>query len=237
MEGVLAEAGVVRGVGKEPTVGRKRQGADGHEGLVLRELVHVEDDAFSGAVRAAIRADGAAAVPGVLLALLGAGDVLPGTNAVRDGAVILLNVGEDLVVDSVLQRCETGHVRGGEGVLRFQVGSHAGCALVPEPGVVVVEVDSVKLGGAGIAFGDGRLNESRDSVCWGHEISLPQHKEFPRHTCNALWAGRILTIRTYQWPTGPTWRVQDEDEDDERVGSWVRWSAGRGCGECTWAKL
>ena len=44
VEGVLAIAGLVGGVGEEVAIGRDGEGAEGHEGFALGELVDVEDD-------------------------------------------------------------------------------------------------------------------------------------------------------------------------------------------------
>ncbi len=90
-------------------------------GLAFGELVDVKDDLFGGFVGLAVGADGATAVAGVLLPFFGAGDVLPGAVAVGDRAVVLLDVGEDLVVEVFLEIFGAGHQVGGVGVFGFEV--------------------------------------------------------------------------------------------------------------------
>ena len=100
---------------------------------------------------------GAAGVDGILEALDGAGGVEPVAEAVGDGLVGLLDVGEHLGVERGLEVGGGGHDCGGVGVLGFEVGDDFGRVLVAHPAVVVVEGDAVERGGRGVAAGDGRL--------------------------------------------------------------------------------
>ena len=109
VEGVLAEAGGVGGVGEPAAVVGDVGVADGEEGVAFGELVAVEDDLLGGVgvmrfpgfrletwgTRSLFRRR-LAAVDGVLVALFGAGVVPPVAVAVGDGDVGLLHVGEHL---------------------------------------------------------------------------------------------------------------------------------------------
>ena len=160
MERVLAEAGGVGRVGEPAAVVADVEGADGEEGVALRELVAVEEDFFR---RVGIRScgcaffiHGLAAVDGVLQALFGA--VVVPVRAVAEGNrdVSLLDVAEHLGVELVAERSERGGLRLGVAVLGFEVGDDLGIVLVAEPGVVVDEGLAVDRGLGVNLFGDGR---------------------------------------------------------------------------------
>ena len=100
----------------------------------FRERIDVEQDFFAGKIAAVIRcldadgvqpyAVGAAGVDGVIFAGLEAGVVPVTAVARRYGAVILLDAGDDFVVELVflcLQRREDGV---GVGVFRVEIGEH-----------------------------------------------------------------------------------------------------------------
>ena len=135
--------------------------AERHEGMALGEEVDVEDDLLGlarveGRVRVGV-GGGAAAVDGILEALDGAGGVEPVAEAVGDGLVGLLDVGEHLGVELGLEVGGGGHHRGGVGVFGFEIGDDFGRVLVAHPAVVVLEGDAVQRGGGGVAAGYGRL--------------------------------------------------------------------------------
>ena len=103
---------------------------------------------------------------GILEALDGAGGVEPVAEAVGDGLVGLLDVGEHLGVELGLEVGGGRHEGGGVGVLGFEVGDDFGRVLVAHPAVVVVEGDAVERGGRGVAAGDGRLGVDGWSMRW-----------------------------------------------------------------------
>lgn len=162
VEGVLAEAGGVGGVGEEVAVGADREGAEGHEGVAFGELVDVEDDLFGlGGVEGGVEiwiGGGASAVDGVLAALEGACGVEPGAEAVGDGLVGLLDVGEHLGVELRLEVGGGSHDGSGVGVLGLEVGEDFWGFFVAHPAEVVLEGDAVQRGGCRFAAGYGRLN-------------------------------------------------------------------------------
>src|SRR5579862_7840064 len=73
VEGVLAEAGGVSGVGEPASVFGDGGFSDGEKGVAFGELVAVEDDLFGPVAHGSERTVGATAVDGVLLAFLSAG--------------------------------------------------------------------------------------------------------------------------------------------------------------------
>ena len=123
-----------------------------------------------GELRSAV-GGGAAAVDGVLAAFDGAGGVEPVAEAVGDGLVGLLDVGEHLGVELALQVGGGGHDGCGVGVLGVEVGEDLGGVLVAHPAVVVLEGDAVEGGGGGFAAGDGRLDGV--GIRRGLEVDIP----------------------------------------------------------------
>ena len=107
VEGVLAEAGEVDGVGEPAAIVGDVGGTDGEEGLAFGELVSVENDLLQDSrdelVDAALAAEDA-----VLLSFFGAEVVPPVAFAVGGGLVGLLDVAEHLVVELVAEGSEVG---------------------------------------------------------------------------------------------------------------------------------
>ncbi len=134
VEGVVAEARVVRGVGEQVAVVADLSRSHRHELLALRERVDVEVNLLGG-VEAALLA----AVDRVLLPLLRPRVVVPAAVAVRDRQVRLLDAPEHLVVQVLLERLGRLHEGFGVGVLGFEKRADLRVLLLAHPEVVVVQ--------------------------------------------------------------------------------------------------
>src|ERR1019366_3308300 len=99
LQGVLAEAGVIDGVGEKILVVGDHQGAETDELVVFAEGVEVEQNFFGG-VHIAL----AAALYGILLALFGARVVEILATAGGDGKIGLFDMPQHLLVDGVAAR-------------------------------------------------------------------------------------------------------------------------------------
>jgi len=162
-EGVLAEAGGVRGVGEEGIVVADFEDAEAEEGMAFGEAIEVQEDLLGRIL------GGFAAVDGVLLALDGAGVVFEAAKSVRDAEIGLLNAAEHFMVEAGLEGFGRFEVGVSVRVFVFEIGEDPGIFFVAEPGVVVdaaVGVDDVldgfaegerglESGGAGFGGGGG----------------------------------------------------------------------------------
>ncbi len=121
VERVLAEAGVVGGVGEQISVWADAHGAHRHEGLAPGEFVHIEQDPLRiGFVRNAASCSGSA-MDGVLAPFDGAGVVEPAAVGVWDRLVGLLDVGEHLGVEGFLEAVRGCEHRSRVGVLGLEM--------------------------------------------------------------------------------------------------------------------
>jgi hypothetical protein len=140
LEGVLAEAGGVGGIGKEMVVVGDVERAEAEEGMAFGEGIQVEEDLVSGA-----RVVGVAKMEGVLLAFDGLGGIEIAAEAVRYGEVGLLDAGEHFMVEGFL-KCLGGLEDGvGIGVFRLEMADDFGIFFFAEPGVVINAEVSVNL--------------------------------------------------------------------------------------------
>jgi hypothetical protein len=133
VQAVFPEADVVRRIGEEAPVVGDLLVRDRHELLAPGELVDVEDDLLGVSFRLL------AAVDRILLPLLGPGvvEVLP--LAVGNREVRLLDPGQHLVVELLLEFLGRLHDGVGVGVFLFEVCPDLRVCPVSEPEVVVGE--------------------------------------------------------------------------------------------------
>jgi hypothetical protein len=123
--------------------------ADGQELMAGRERVEIERDLFAGTGRGR-----AAAENRVLLACLRARVVEVPALAVGHRLVVLLDPGQHLPVEGVLEAQGGVHHRVGMGVFGLQVGDDGGVVLGPQPEVVVHELLAVHHVDLGHPLGD-----------------------------------------------------------------------------------
>ena len=116
LQGVLAEAGVIDGVGQKILVVGDHEAAEADEFPVLAEGVEVEQNFFGG-FHAAL----AAALYGVLLAFFGARVVEILAAAGGDGEIGLLDMPQHLLIDGVAEGLQIAGHGLGVGVFRLQV--------------------------------------------------------------------------------------------------------------------
>jgi len=164
VQGVLAEAGVVGGVGEQIAVRADGHRSDCHIGLADCKFIYVQQRLL----RAGRRGGGAAAVDGVLAAFEGAGPVEPAVVGVGDGFVGLLDMREHLGVELGLQLLCWLHQGRGVGVFGFEIFEEFGRGLIAHPGVVVGQRVAVDVGGRGDAAGGGWLNSGNGSAVCGN---------------------------------------------------------------------
>ena len=121
VQGVLAEAGRVGGVGEQRVVGADGHGADRHEGVAFGKLVHVQQDLLRG-----VECGFAAAVDWVLQAFDGACGIQPAAARIGHRLIRLLDVRKHLGVQRGLELGGGRHGRGGVGVFGFEMGEQLG---------------------------------------------------------------------------------------------------------------
>ena len=158
---VLAESGGVGGVGEEPAVVAHRVGAQGQEGVPLRQQVEVEGDLLFSYLRGGTRREGLlAAEDGVLLARLRPRVIEVRAVTVGDVDVRLLDAREHLRVQRALEARRGLRHRVRVRVLRLQVARHLGVALLAEPEVVVHAALPVHHVDPGDPLGHGRCGDA-----------------------------------------------------------------------------
>ena len=137
---VLAPADRVVHVGQDAVVRRDRHRADLVEIVARGERVAVEHHLLGGLERARL-----AGVDRVLLAGLEAGVVPVAALAVRHGRIVLLEAGDELVVQPLLERIRVRRHRLLVGVLGLEVAEHfrARARVVAQP-VVLVHTRAVR---------------------------------------------------------------------------------------------
>ena len=148
---VLAETGVVDGVGEQVLVFGDVEAAERHEGMAFGELVAVEDDLF-GSIHRSL----ATAVNGVLRAFDGARVVVVAGVVIGVGLVGLLDVAQHLAIEGLLEGLGGRHPGVGVGVFGFEVGGDLLGVFIAQPGVVVLEGMAVERFGKRLAACDGR---------------------------------------------------------------------------------
>ncbi|MNV20221.1 hypothetical protein D3C71_1111110 [compost metagenome] len=164
---VLAAADIVLGPGQQVVVLADIGIAHVEVALALGHRVDVEQDLFRR-LHAAL----AARLDRVVLAGFETG-VIPVAAVTRGHAgIVLLDAGDDLLVQGVFQRLERGHHLIGVGVLRIQVGQHLRVfAFVVAQPVVIVAAGRAKgsLHRVRVLLGVGRCQRGGGVHVGGHE--------------------------------------------------------------------
>ena len=132
LQTVLAEAGVVDGVGEQIVVVADHEAAEADELAVLAESVEVEQNFLRGFHTAL-----APALDGVLLAFLGARVVEEFAAAGGHREIGLLDVPQHLLIDGVAEGFQVAGHGLGVGVFRLQVLHHLRTRLLAQPKVGV----------------------------------------------------------------------------------------------------
>ena len=154
LQGILAKAGGIGGEGVEAIVLAQRHGADRHEGFILGQPVHVEQDVLW---RRCLTGSGLTAQDRVLLAGFGAAVIEPAAQPVRHGQVGFLDAPQHFPVERVLERFERPGDCCGVGVLGLQVVDHRRVLLVAQPVVVVYPLIAVLAQQCGVLGRDRRV--------------------------------------------------------------------------------
>ena len=179
------------------------------------ELIDVEQDFFAAKVAAVVRgldADGvqpdavsAAGMDGVVLAGFKAG-VVPVTTVARGhGAVVLLDAGDDFVVELVFQGLQRGEDGVGVGVFRVEIGEHLRVfAFVVAQPVVLVLALTVRRGdgmralfdigrGLGVDGGHGQYQGEKERFEGHGGLVVERGGHDSRRECATARAGLLRT--------------------------------------------